>query len=67
MTVLVHFLLGCLFGFFQFTLSESEGGVPFFLGVADDLVGGLLGLEQLVDVGSLTHGYQISILYSTGS
>lgn len=37
--------------------------LPFLLGVLDDLGGLLFGLEQLVDVGSLTHLSKILLIY----
>lgn len=41
--------------------------VPLFLGAAYDLVGGLLGFQQLVNVCGLAHISYLFILYSTGS
>lgn len=37
--------------------------VPLFLSTADDLVGGLFGLEQLVNVCGLAHIYLIYLFY----
>jgi hypothetical protein len=39
----------------KFPVGEDRSELPFFLGVFDDLGGLLLGLQQLLNVGSLTH------------